>query len=163
PVQAKVAETAAQVAEAPPPAEAATPLPISTNPLDFLAQSAADTIPPWMAGDPAVTTTPAVAEPPPAAPAIPPEELPTWLKEEPSQDWLDKEEEKTGRVVWKAGQQNGSESEATVETDSKPEPAPVKDKPAAQGSFWTSNAMLGLLGFAALVILVAIVVVWFGS
>jgi hypothetical protein len=143
-----------------PPAEEtrATPLPVSTNPLDYLAQSEADTIPPWMAGDTAVTTK-AVAEPPPAAPAIPKEAIPSWLQEEPNQDWFDKEEDKTGRVVWKAGQDGQGQEEVAAETPPRPEKAPAKAKqPAAPTSFWTSNAFVALLAIVAVLVLIAIVV-----
>ena len=163
PVQVVVTESVLEVAIPAVEETRAAPLPISTNPLDFIAQAEADTIPPWMAGDTAVKSTKAVAEPPPAAPAIPKEDIPSWLQEEPSQDWLVKEEDKTGRVVWKAGQDSSSQEEVAAETAVRPEGAPAKAKPAGQTSFWTSNAFLAILGIVAILIVVAMVVAWFGS
>jgi hypothetical protein len=158
PVQATVVETWAQVV--PPAGETeAAPLPISTNPLDFLAQSEADTIPPWMAGDTAAIASKAVAEPPPPTPTIPKEDIPSWLQEEPSQDWMVKEEDKSGHVVWKAGQDGRGSSQAEVATQT---PARPERKTAAPGSFWTSNAFLTILGIFAVLVVITIVAVWLG-
>jgi hypothetical protein len=171
PVQVAVPETVAAVAEpmAQPAQTAedgpAAPLPISTNPLDFLAQSEADTIPPWMAGDTAAMTSRAVAEtrPAEAAPALPKEEIPSWLQEEPNQEWLDKEEDKSGRVVWKAAVDGSGQTEAAAEAAAKAAPAPAKAKTAAPGSFWTSNAFLVMLGIVAILIVIAMAAAWLGS
>jgi hypothetical protein len=154
-----VSATIVEVVQADPEmaAEAtAAPMPVSTNPLDFLAQAEADTIPPWMAGDGAALAPPRPAADP--AQATPKESvpLPSWLAEEPSQDWLDKDDGKTGQVVWKASQENGSQEQAAT----PPPPAPAKPAKVPQsGSFATSNLILGILIVAAVLVFLAIVFV----
>lgn len=142
--------------------EPPSPIPVSTNPLDFLAQAEADTIPPWMAGDAAVMTPirPAAVELAATEPAA--KDIPGWLAGEPSQEWLEKGDGKTGQVMWKAGQQNGQEEAAETKAAPRPEPAPAKPAKAPQtGSFLTSNFMLAILGAAALLVLAAILFVIF--
>jgi hypothetical protein len=149
----------------PEPAAQPTPIPVSTNPLDFLAQAEADTIPPWMAGDAAVMAPrlspgPAAVEAGTAEPA--PKDIPGWLSGEPSQEWLEKGDGKTGQVVWKAGQQNGQEEAAETEAAPRPAPAPAKPTKAPQaGSLLTSNFMLVILSAAAFLVLAAIIFVFF--
>lgn len=92
---------------------------------DFVSQSAGDSIPSWLVGEEDyigadTVISGSVPEDATAEPAEP-ENLPDWLNDESLEDWVGEEGEKSGQVMWKAGE--GEES-------LKPTPPPAEKKAA---------------------------------
>jgi hypothetical protein len=139
------------------PAEPAMPgaMPISTDPLDFLAQSEANTLPPWMAEDDPKTAAMAATAVAPAeakreAPAA---DVPDWLRHDLQEGWSESKEPESRRVLWRSGQ---------VEPSGPAEPAgsPAADGPAGEAAkgrgFAASNLFLGLLIILAIAVLLVL-------
>jgi hypothetical protein len=132
-----------------------------SNDFDFVSQSKGDSIPSWLAGeedfiaaDTVITGMPAETDEQPE-----PENLPDWLNEESVEGWVGDEGEKSGQVVWKAGE--GDESRKPTPPAAKKTTRPAaKKQTAAAGS---SNLYIILLVLVAVVLTVAILYVLFNQ
>lgn len=138
--------------------EAARTLRIS-NDYDFLSQSKGDSIPAWLAGEEDYLGDNTViaglqAEDEVTEPSEP-ENLPDWLNETAAEGWVGDEGEKSGQVVWKAGQ--GDESLKPVPPGAKKKQETRKKTAARQtAGTGSNNLLLGFLILLAVVLVFAI-------
>jgi hypothetical protein len=143
--------------EAAPEEEPARTLKISKD-LDFVAQSEGDSIPAWLAGDEALLAADTIIAETPVKEAEPvePENLPDWLHDESLEDWVGDEREKSGQVVWKAGE--GDESLKPAPPGAK-KAEPAKPKTAVRKTAApkdNTNLYLALLGLFVVILIIAI-------
>jgi len=139
--------------------EAARTLHIS-NDYDFLSQSKADSIPAWLAGeedflgaDTVIEGAPVEEEGEPPEP----ENLPDWLNETSGEGWVGDEGEKSGQVVWKAGQ--GDESLRPPPPGTKKEQE-TRKKSAARQSAAAGGSNLSLIFFILLAFALAAAILY---
>jgi hypothetical protein len=79
---------------------------VSHDSYDFVAQAEGDSIPSWLAGEEDYISAETIISKSPAEesqPVLEPENLPDWLQDKPAEEWLEKEQARTGQVMWKAG------------------------------------------------------------
>ncbi len=126
--------------------------------LDFVSQSEGGSIPAWLVGDEDYISADTVVSETPVeekAEQPEPETLPDWLNDESLEDWVGEEGEKSGQVVWKAGEED---------EEKKPTPPPPAEKKAAEAaaakqtaaSSDNNNFLLALLGIIAAILIFAI-------
>lgn len=141
--------------------ETVAELPVSSVPLDFVAQAEGNTIPSWLADqdETATRVTPALAEPE----VVEPIDTPTWLKDTPDQDWMEKELPSSGEVMWSA--KNGEQPEETtsVKETTMPAVAPIKPATSAKPVAKTSggNEQYVMWGLIALAVIVFLLLIYF--
>lgn len=136
-------------------------MPVSTRPLDYVAQAEGDTIPPWLADEETVFDArpdgaPTHAEMEPAGPALV-DTIPDWVQASPGENWLEEEEKDKG-IVWRAGEgppPTAPTKPANAETDAQPQPRQKQTAPAA-----TSPSPLLLYGLTLAVIVVFLLIVY---
>jgi hypothetical protein len=146
--------TAASVTDVPEP-EPANEVPIAAagEPLDFVEQADASTVPPWLAQDEGLPAPPVVEQEEVVVSQADVDEIPEWLQEEPSPEW---KPYAAAEVVAEpepvAEMSEELESEAGPAVVAVAEPAP--EKPAKKG-----RMSMGALEVALIVLIILAVAV----
>lgn len=135
--------------------EAPAPKLTVSEDLDFVSQSKGDSIPAWLAEDEEYIAADTVISQTTAETAeqTEPENLPDWLNEEPAEDWVGDERDKSGQVVWKAGE--GDESLKPAPPVAKKETKAAVKQTAQTGSS-SNTLLLVVLSIIFVVLLLAI-------
>jgi hypothetical protein len=130
-----------------------------SNDFDFVSQSKGDSIPAWLAGEEgfiAADTVITGAPEPEVVEQPEPDNLPDWLNDESLEDWLGEEGEKSGQVVWKAGE--GDDSLRPAAPGAKKEKE-TKTKTAARKTAAASDKTNLYLGGLVLVVIILIIAI----
>lgn len=122
--------------------------------LDFVDQAKGDSIPAWLAEDEELISADTVMTPAPVEEEeAEPENLPDWLLDESIEGWVGDEGEKSGQVVWKAGEGDDSKKPTPPPAEKKAAPAPAKQTAAPKDN---TNFWLAVLGLTVVVLILAI-------